>query len=178
MFVFFSLPPPTAAAIPTTSAPYTTIYKLADVPQHPSSPKTNAYRRSWSSSAIQTDAGVSKIVPEVDPSMPKTTPQSHIPGKSQNQVPWKEDTNKNILASLPAVSQAGPLKQNQGIRSGPSQTNPASLKNISEVTPGQVQSELPNISNTIAKTVGQASGRGVPTLGKSYTETAYRSKRP
>lgn len=107
------------------------------------------------------------MVPEVDLNLSKTTPQSHVPGKSQNQVPWKEDTNKNILASLPALSQAGSLKKTQGIRSSPSQTNPGSLKNISEVIPVEIQSELPNISNTIAKTVVQASGRSVPTLGKS-----------
>lgn len=118
------------------------------------------------------------MVLEVDPNVSKTTPRSNIPGKSQNQVPWKEDANKNIPASLPALSQAGPPKQTQRIRSGPSQTNPASLKNISEVTPGQVQSELPNISNTIARTVSQASGRDVPTLGKFLTKSAYRSKRP
>lgn len=176
MFVFFS-PPPLAAVIPTTSALHTTIYNVADVLQQPSSPKTNAYQRSWSSSAIQTDPGVSKMVLEVDPNLSKTTPRSHIPGNSQNQVPWKEDTNKNIPAPLPTLSQAGFLKQTQGIKSGPSQTNPTSLKNISEVTPEQVQSELPNISNTIAKTAGQASGRGVSTLGKYLTKSVYRSKR-
>lgn len=118
------------------------------------------------------------MVLEVDPNLSKTTPQSHIPGKSQNQVPWKEDTNKNIPASLPAFSQTGSMKQTQGIVSGSSQNNPASLKNISEVTPGQVQPKLSNISNTTAKRVSQVSGRGVPALGKSYTKTAFRSKRP
>lgn len=167
-------PPPTAAVFPTTSAPYTTIYKVADVPQQPSSPKTNAFQRSWSSSAIQTDAGVLKIVPEVDPNLSKTTLQSQIPGKSRNQVPWKEVTEKNIPASLPALSQAGSLKKAQRIRSGPTLTNSASLKNVSEVTLSQAQSEPPNISNTVAKTVGQASGRGVPTLGKFLTKSLCR----
>lgn len=177
MCVFF-LRPLTAVVIPATSAPHTTIYKVADVPRQPSNPKTSAHRRTWSSNTLQTGAGVSKTVPEVDPNLSKATPGSQIPGKSQNQLPWKEDTNKNIPASPPAVSQTDPVKKTQGIRSGPSQTNPASLKNISEVTPGQVQPEPPNISNTITKTVSQASGRDVPSLGKPLTKSVYRSGRP
>lgn len=172
IFFFSFLPPLTAAVVPTTSAPYTTIYKVADVLQQPSSPKTNAFRRSWSSSSIQTDAGVLKMVPEVDPNRSKTTLQSHIPGKSRNQAPWEENTNKNITASLPALSQAGSLKKTQRIRSGPSQT-----KSASEATAGQVQSEPQNFSNAIAKAVDKASGRGVPTLGKSLTKSVYGSKR-
>lgn len=173
MCVFF-LPPLTAVVIPATSAPHTTIYKVADVPRQPSNPKTSAHRRTWSSNTLQTGAGVSKTAQEVDPNLSKATPGSQIPGQSQNQLPWKEDTNKNIPASPPAVD---PVKKTQGIRSGPSQTNPASLKNVSEVTPGQVQPE-PNISNTISKTVSQASGRDVPSLGKPLTKSVYRSRRP
>lgn len=164
MCVFF-LPPPTAVVIPTTSVPHTTLYKVADVPKQLSSPKTNTYQTSRSSSAIQTDARVSKLVPEVDP--------SHLPGKSQNQVPSKEDTNKNIPASPLALSQVGSLTQTQGVRSSPSETNPVSLKNISEVTPAQVQSELLTISNTIAKTVVQSSERTAPTLGKSLSMIVF-----
>lgn len=161
-------PPPTVFS--TTSAPYTTAYKVADVPQQPSSLKINAYQRSMNSSTIQTDAGVVKMMPEVHPSLSKTTLQSQILEKSRNQVSWKEDSNKSISASLPARSQAGSPEKTQRIRSSPSQTNSASLKNISEVTAGQVQSKPQNTSNANGKTVDQASERGVPTLGKSLTE--------
>lgn len=174
----FFLPPPTAAIIPVTSAPHTTIYKVADLPRQPSNPKTSAYRRIWSSSPLQTSGGVSKTVPEVDPNLSKATPGSQIPGKSQKHVPLKEDANKNIPALLPALSQTDPLKKTQKIRLDPSQTNPPPLKNISEVTPGQAQPEPPNISNTITKTGSQASGRDAPTLGKPLIQSVYWSRRP
>lgn len=152
------LVPPTA----TTSAPHPTIYKGADVPRQPSNPKPNAQ----SSSTFQTGAGVSKTVPEAGPNPSKTTSGSQIPGKRQNQVPRKEETNKKIPALHPDLSQTNQLKKTQGIGSGPSRTNLASLKNATEVTPDHVQGEPPNISNSITKTVNQASGKGVSTSGK------------
>lgn len=159
---------PTAVVSPPTSAPHTTVYNVPDVLRQPSKTKTNSYRRTSSGSTSPTRVEVWKTVPKVYRNQSKTTPGRQIPGMSQNPVPVREDTNKNILVKniTPVVSQSDPLRKFQGIKFSPSETHPASARNISGVTPDQVKPEPPNTSNTITKTVAQASGTGIPASGK------------
>lgn len=158
---------------PPTSAPHTTVYNVPDVLRQPSKTKTNSYWRTSSGSTSPTRVEVGKTVPKVDPNQSKTPLGRQIPGMSQNPVPVGVDTNKNILALTPVVSQSGPLKKFQGIKFSPSETNPASLRNISGVTPGQVKPELPNATNTVTKTVTQASGKGIPASGIHTAHTVF-----
>lgn len=163
LFCFFF---PTAVVSPPTSAPHTTAYNVPDVLRQPSKTKTNSYRRTSSGgSTSPTRVEDGKTVSKVQPNQSKTTPGRQIPGMSQNPVPVREDTNKNILAKniTPVVSQSDPLRKFQGIKFSPSETDPASFRNISGVTPHRVKPEPPNTTNTVTKT---ASGKGISASGE------------
>lgn len=158
LFCFFG---PTAVVSPPTSAPHATVFIIPDVLRQPSETKTNSYRRTSSGSTSPTRVEVGKTMPKVDPNQSKTES-----GMSQNPVPVGEDAIKNIPAITPVVSQSDPLRKFQGIKLSPSETDPASLRNISGVTPDQVKPEAPSTTNTVTKTVTQASGKGIPASGK------------
>lgn len=154
---------------PPTSAPHTTVYNVPDVLRQPSRTKTNSYRRTSSGSTSPARVEAGKTVPKVHPNQSKTTPGRRIPGMSQNPASVVEDAIKNIPDITAVVSQSDPLRKFQGIKFSPSETDPASLRNISGVTPDQVKPEPPNTTNTVTKTVTQASGKGIPVSGTPFT---------
>ncbi|XP_034465210.1 von Willebrand factor D and EGF domain-containing protein isoform X3 [Hippoglossus hippoglossus] len=141
------------ATITPTSAPQTTVYNKPDVPlQLPK--KTDTFR---------------KTIPGIDLGRSQAkTPWRETPGISLDPSLTKAAANKSITAITSSVSQTttDALKRNQGLDFQLPRTNTDTIKNISGITPDQVEADQPKISNTIVKTAAAAqptgNGRSAP----------------
>ncbi|XP_053272795.1 von Willebrand factor D and EGF domain-containing protein [Pleuronectes platessa] len=141
------------ASITPTSAPRTTVSNTPDVLlQLPK--KTDTFR---------------KTIPGIDlsRSQAKTT-WKETPGISLNPSLAKAAANKSITATTSSVSHTTTeaLERHQGLDFQLPGTNTDTIKNISGITPDQVEADQPKISNTIVKTATAAqptgSGRSPP----------------
>ncbi|XP_056157554.1 von Willebrand factor D and EGF domain-containing protein [Lampris incognitus] len=143
------------------SAPRSTIYKIPDVLQQPSKPKTDAFRKTSSVRSTQTKPNTTETVPGIvldlsetksstlskvpgiilNPSQSHTNPSRNISGTTPNLSQTKKDTLRNagVVIPEPSHTETGTAKDSPGTTLDPAGHNLAKFKESITETPVAVQ---------------------------------------